>query len=159
MGSDGLSKRQHKKLEAVRRVAEPGTEILAYGTGSGHARLSKGLVVGFVLLFVVVLVLVHVALIPGVIFVVVAVGLIRPKRGLALTPDAVLVFHESMWNGKPNRLLLTSPASSFSASNAPNASGSRVSLVLGAERITLKANEYERLLRAVVPPAVELPPL
>jgi 4-amino-4-deoxy-L-arabinose transferase-like glycosyltransferase len=161
VGTDGMSKRQRKKLDAARRVNESGSEILAYGTGSGHARLSKGLiglVVGFAVLFLVVLVLVHVVLIPGVVFVVVVIGLIRPKRGVALTPDAVLVFHESVWNGKPNRLILSSPASSFSASNPPISGGSRVSLLLGTERVTLKASEYERLLRAVAPPAVELPP-
>jgi hypothetical protein len=115
MDSDGMNKGQRKKLAAARRVAESGSEILAYGTGSGHARLSKGLVglvVGFAVLLLVVLVLVHVVLIPGVVLVVVAIGLIRPKRGVALTPDAVLVFHESIWNGKPNRLILRSPASS-----------------------------------------------
>ena len=161
VGSDGMSKRQCKKIDAARRVTEPGSDILAYGTGSGHARLSKGLiglVVGFAVLFLVVLVLVHVVLIPGAVLVVVALGLIRPKRGVALTPDAVLVFHESVWNGKPNRLILSSPASSFSASNPLSSGGSRVSLLLGTERVTLKTNEYERLLRAVAPPAVELPP-
>ena len=161
MGADGINKRQAKKLDAARRVTESGSEILAYGTGSGHARLSKGLiglVVGFALLFLVLLVLVHVVLLPGVVLVVLAIGLIRPKRGVALTPDAVLVFHESMWNGKPTRLLLSSPASSFSPSNPPNSGSSRVSLLLGAERVTLKTNEYQRLLRAVASPAVELPP-
>ena len=160
MGSDGMSKRQHKKLDAARRIVDRGSEILAYGTGSGHARISKGLiglVVGFAVLFVVVLIAVHVVLIPGVVLVVVTTGLIRPKRGVALTRDAVLVFQESMWNGKPNRLILSFPAASFSASNALSPRVSRVSFLLGTERITLKTNEYERLLRAVVPPAVELP--
>jgi hypothetical protein len=161
MGPDGISKRQHKKLDAARRIAEPGSEILAYGTGSGHARMSKGLVglvVGFAALFLVVLVAVHVVLIPGVVLVVVVIGLVRPKRGVAVTPNAVLVFHESMWNGKPNRLILSTPAPSFSASNAPSTGNSRVSLLLGTERVSFKKNEYERLLRGVVPPAVELPP-
>ena len=162
MGSDGMSKRQRKKLEAARRVTEAGPEILAYGTGTGQARLSKGLiglVGGFAVLFLVLLVLVHVVLIPGVVLVVVAIGLIRPKRGVALTSDAVLMFHESVWNGKPNRLILSSPPSSFSVSNPPNSGGSRVALLLGTERVTLKTNEYQRLLRAVAPPAVELPPI
>jgi hypothetical protein len=160
VGPNRISRRQQKKLDAARRVTESRPEVLAYGTGSGHARLSKsliGLVVGFAVLFLVVLVLAHVVLIPGVVLVVVAIGLTRPKRGVALTPDAVLVFHESLWNGKPNRLILSSPASSFSASH-PNIGGSRVSLLLGTERVTLKANEYKRLLRAVAPPAVEPPP-
>ena len=162
MGSDGMSKRQRKKLETARRVTEAGPEILAYGTGTGQARLSKGLiglVGGFAALFLVLLVLVHVVLIPGVVLVVVAIGLVRPKRGVALTSDAVLVFHESVWNGKPNRLILSSPPSSFSASNPPNSGSSRVALLLGTERVTLKTNEYQRLLRAVAPPAVELPPI
>jgi hypothetical protein len=161
MGSSGMSKKQHQKLDAARRVAEPGVEILAYGTGTGHARMSKGLiglVVGFVVLFVIVLVAVHVVLIPGVVLIVVAIGLIRPRRGVALTPDSVLVFHESMWSGKPNRLILSTPAASFSGSTAPGPGHSRVALLLGTERVSLKTNEYERLLRAGVPPAVEIPP-
>jgi hypothetical protein len=159
MGPDGMSKKQHKQLDAARRVAEPGSEILAYGTGTGHARMSRGLiglVVGFVALFVVVLLAVHVVLIPGVVLVVVAIGLIRPRRGVAVTPDGVLVFHESMWNAKPNRLIFSGPAASF---HTPTSStGSRVSVLLGPERVTLKTTHYERLLHAVAPPALELPP-
>ena len=160
MGTDRMSKRQQKKLDAARGVAEPGTEILAYGTGSGHARMSKGLIgliVGFGLLFAVVLVAVHVVLIPGVLLVVVAIGLIRPKRGVAVTPDAVLVFHESIWSGRPNRLILSSPAAALSASGAPSTGGSRVSLLLGNERITLKRSAFEPLLRAAALSTHELP--
>jgi len=160
MNTDRMSKRQHKKLEAARRLAEPGSQIVAYGTGTGHARISTGLIgllVGFAVLFVVVLVAVHVALIPGVVLVVVAIGLVRPKRGLALTPDAILVFHESMWNGTPNRLILSSPVSSLSAAAAASGA-SRVTVLLGTERVTLKAPEFDRLLRASVPPTAEVPP-
>jgi len=162
MGPDAMSKKQHKKLAAARRIAAPGSEILAYGTGSGHARMSRGLVglvTGFAVLFLIVLETVHVVLIPGVVLVVVAIGLVRPKRGVALTSDGVLVFHESMWNGRPNRLILDIPATSFSAPNPPSSADSRVSLLLGTERVTLKKDEYERLLRAVAPSAVELPPI
>ena len=161
MGSDGMSKRQRRKLDAARHVAEPGSEILAYGTGNGHARMSKGLVglvVGFAVIFVVVLVALHTVVIPGVVLVVVAIGLLRPKRGVAVTPDAVLVFHESVWNGKPNGVILRGPADSLSASGASSAGASRVTLHLGTERITMKANEFERLLRASRPPIVEAPP-
>jgi hypothetical protein len=161
MGSDGMSKKQHKRLDAARQLAEPGTEILAYGSGTGHARMSKGLVgliVGFALLFVVVLVAVHVVLIPGVVLVVVAIGLIRPKRGVAVTPDAILVFHESIWSGKPNRLILSAPAAALSASSGATTGTSRASLLLGTERITVKSNAFELLLRAAEPSTVELPP-
>jgi hypothetical protein len=161
MGTNGMNKRQEKKLAAARGLAEPGAEILTYGTGNAHARLSKGLVglvVGFVALFVIVLVAVHVVLIPGVVLIFVAIGLIRPKRGVALTADSVLVFHQSMWSGRPNRLILTAPISSFPIAVAPGTGRSGVSLHLGSERITVKTHEYERLLRAAVPPAVELPP-
>jgi hypothetical protein len=149
-----MTKKQRKRLDAARGVAGPCIEILAYGTGTGHARMSKGLIgliVGFGLLFVVVLVAVHVVLIPGVVLVVVAIGLIRPKRGVALTPDAVLVFHENIWNGQPNRLILSSPADVLSASGTAGTRGSRVSLLLGNERITMKRNAYEPLLRAAAP--------
>jgi hypothetical protein len=160
MGSEGMSRRQYKKLEAAGQVAEPGTAILAYGSGTGHARMSKGfvgLVVGFAALFVVLLAAVHVVLIPGAVLVVVAIGLIRPKRGVAVTPDAVLVFHESIWNGRPTRLILSAPATSLSASSGSN-DASRASLLLGTERITLKRNVFALLLRAVEPSTVELPP-
>jgi hypothetical protein len=162
MSSDGTSKKQRKKLEAARRVAAPGTLILAYATGTGHARISKslvGLVVGFAALFVVVLLAVHVALIPGFVLVVVAIGLVRPKRGVALTPDAVLVFHESMWNGTPKSLIVSAPVASLSASDTATTGGSRVSLLFGTERITLKKDEFERLLRATAPTSLETPPV
>jgi hypothetical protein len=134
---------------------------LAYATGTGHARISKGLVglvVGFVVLFVVVLVAIHVALIPGVVLLVVAIGLIRPKRGVAVTTDAVLVLHESMWNGTPNGLIVSSPVAPLSGSAAGGTGGPRVSVLLGTERITLKRDEIERLLRAIAPATVEPPP-
>jgi hypothetical protein len=161
MSSEGMSKRQHKKLDAARRVAGPDVQILAYAAGTGHARISKGfvgLVVGFVVLFVAVLVVIHVALIPGVVVVVVAIGLLRPKRGVALTTDAVLVFHESMWNGAPNGLIVISPVAALSGADAARTGGSRVSVPLGTERITLKRDEIERLLRAAAPSSVEPPP-
>jgi hypothetical protein len=160
MGSDRVSKRQQKKLDAARGVAGPGTEIFAYGTGNGHARMSKGLIgliVGFGLIFAVVLVAVHVVLIPGVVLVVVALGLIRPKRGVAVTPEGVLLFHESIWNGRPNRLILSSPTAALSATGSPSTGTSRVSLLLGNERITLKQAEFEPLLRAAALSNRELP--
>jgi hypothetical protein len=160
VSTNGMSKRQYKKLDAARGIAGPGTEILAYGTGSGHARMSKGLIgliVGFGLLFAVVLVAVHVVLIPGVVLVVVAIGLIRPKRGVALTPDSVLLFHESIWSGRPNRLILSDPAGALSAAGSPSTGTSRVSLLLGDERITLKRAEFEPLLRAAALSTHELP--
>jgi hypothetical protein len=161
MGTERMSRRQYKKLDAARRVTDGGEDVLAYATGKGHARISKGLiclVVGFAALFVVLLAAVHVVLIPGVVLVVVAIGLIKPKRGVAVTPDAVLVFHESIWNGKPNRLVLSAPAAELSAANLASTGAPRASLVLGAERITLKTEEFERLLRAVERPIVEHPP-
>jgi hypothetical protein len=161
MGSNGMTKKQDKKLAAARGIADPGARILTYGTGSGHARMSKGLiglVVGFVAAFAVVLVTIHLVLFPGVILIVVAIGLIRPKRGVALTPDSVLVFHESLWGGKPNRLILSAPISSFQTAGALSTGSTRVTLDFGTERIAMKSNEYERLLRAVVPPVVEFPP-
>jgi hypothetical protein len=160
MGTYEISKRQQKKLDAARGIAGPGTEIFAYGTGNGHARMSKaliGLIIGFGLLFAVVLVAVHVVLIPGVVLVVVAIGLIRPKRGVALTTDAVLLFHESIWSGRPNRLIVSSPAAALSAEGSPSAGSSRVSLLLGNERITLKRAEFESLLRAAPLSTPELP--
>ena len=138
MGSDGMNKRQRKKLEArARRVTEAGPEILAYGTGTGQARLSKGLIGllgGFAVLFLVLLVLVHVVLIPEWFSSWWQSASSGQKRGVALTSDAVLVFHESVWNGKPNRLILSSPPSSFSASNPPNSGRSRVTVLLGTEQ-------------------------
>jgi hypothetical protein len=156
-----MTKRQCKKLDAARGLADPRSQIVAYGSGTGHARISTGLVglvVGFVVVFVVVLVAVHVALIPGVVLVVVAIGLVRPKRGVARTPDAILVFHESVWNGTPNRLILSAPVASLSAAGAANNGASRVTVLLGTERITLKAADFDRLLGSTVLPTAELPP-
>jgi hypothetical protein len=160
MGHDAMSRAVRKKLDAARRLADPGREILAYGSGVGQARMAKGavgLAAGFAVVFLVVLVALHTVLIPGFLLVLMVIRLIRPKRGLALTNGAVLVFHESMWNGRPSHLIMSAPAPAFVPSDAAGTGGSRVFLHLGPERVTLKGKEYERLLRAVKRPGAELP--
>jgi hypothetical protein len=160
MGPDVMSRAVRNRFDAARRSAGPGKEILAYGSGIGHARMAKGaigLAATFAVVFIFALVALHTVVIPGVLLVLVVIRLIRPKRGLALTPGAVLVFHESMWNGKPSRLILSAPVPAFVPDDATGTRGSRVFLHLGAERVTLKRKEYERLLGAVKSPGAELP--
>jgi hypothetical protein len=160
MDSDGTNRRQRKNLDAARKLAGPRSDVLAYASGSGHARMSKGfigLVTCFILLFAIVLVVIHAVVIPGAVIIVVAIGLLKPRRGLALTSDAVLVFHESIWSGRPNRLTSQFPISSLMAAKSAGARSSRVNILFGAEGVSLKEKEFERLLRAAVP-AVERPP-
>jgi hypothetical protein len=150
MTTDGMNRRQRRRLDAARQLVGPDTTILAYGGGRGHARMSKGVVglaAGFLVVFVAVLALLHAVLLPGGVLLIVGIGMIRPRRGVALTPDAVLLLHESEWNGKPNRLILRAAPVAF----VPTGSGSAgsVSFQLGTERVTLKRREYERLLSAV----------
>ena len=87
MGPHRTSRRQRKNLEAAQGIAGPGAPVLALGGGTGHPRITKGVIglaVGFVLLFAVVLAFLHFVLIPGVVIVLVAVQMIRPRRGSPL---------------------------------------------------------------------------
>ena len=44
MTTDGMNRRQRRRLDAARQLVGPDTTILAYGGGRGHARMSKGVV-------------------------------------------------------------------------------------------------------------------
>jgi hypothetical protein len=155
-----MNRRQRRNLDAARKLAEPGSEILAYASGSGHARLSKGFIgvaTCFILLFAIVLLVIHAVVIPGAVVIVVAIALLKPRRGVVLTGDAVLVFHKSIWSGRPNRLISQFPTSALMAAKSAGTRSSRVNLLFGTERVSLKEREFDRLLQAAVPPAVERP--
>ena len=156
MDTSGLTGKQRKTFEAARRCVGPNVKVLVVGNGTGHARMTKGLIgliAAFAALFGLTLALLHVVLIPGALLFVVGIGLVRPRRGVALTPDGVFVLHESLWTGKPNRILLTALPAHFTPVGAKG--DSKVCVQLGSEQVTFKRHEYDRLLRAVQSQASE----
>jgi hypothetical protein len=138
------------KYRAAKDVVGQGTNILVYGSGTGHPRMTKGFIVlaGVVVaVLALVLVLTHHLLLPGGLLILVAYRLLRPRRGVALTPTAVIVFHLSMWNGKPKRVLLTAPPAAFVPIDGSTTG--RVSVQLGSECVTFKRQVFDHLLEVV----------
>ena len=156
MNASGLTMNQNKTFRAALRCLGPGVDVLAFGNGTGHARMTKGLVgllAAFAALFGLTLALLHVVLIPGALLLLVGIGLVRPRRGVALTADGVFVLHESLWTGRPNHLLLTASPADFTPVGAHG--DSKVRVQLGSELVTFKHQEYDRMLRAVQSHATE----
>lgn len=131
-------------------------DVIAYGSGWGHIRISKGLIglaVAFGVAFIAVLVVLGQFLIPGFLLILIAVGLLQPRRGVALTANAVFLLHESMVNAMPTHVLFAAQPSVLMTEEG---AGSRyVRLRFGDERLRIKRKEFEPLRRA----AQQLPAL
>ena len=156
MNASGPTRKQHKTFQAALKCVGPEVKVIAFGNGTGHPRMTKGfvgLIAAFAALFSLTLALMHVVLIPGALLLLVGIGLVRPRRGVALTEDGVIVLHESLWTGHPNRILLTASPGHFTPVGAHG--DSKVRVQLGSEQVTFKQHEYERMLRAVQSHPVE----
>ena len=147
------TRRNRKNLAKAKKIGAPFGEVIAYVSGTGKLRFTEGLamLIGcFVLLCVVVFMATGRILIPGFLVVIVGVGMVRPRRGVALMPNGLLVMHESMADATPKRILVHAPVGALEASivEAADTVQSSVHLDLGTERIRMKRGAYDSLLRA-----------
>ena len=109
---------KRKKLASARKLVGPSMEVVAYGSGKGHTRGCRRLSSAsdaYVVAFIAVQIVLGRFLIPGVLLILVVYYLIRPLRGIAITPFGVLVMHESMANGQPSSVLLVAPRDALGA--------------------------------------------
>jgi hypothetical protein len=146
------TRRDRKKLAKAEKIVGPEAPILAYGSGVGHARMSKvfiGIGIGFVVAFFLVLLLLGKLLIPGVLLVLVAASSLRPRRGVAITPAAVLVLHESMLDSLPNRVVTYGQLNEIRSIDVGDDVRRHVKLHVGPEVIRMKRSAYEALLAEV----------
>jgi hypothetical protein len=151
---------KRRGLEATKALLGPATNVRAYAFGRAHARMTNGawgLIAIFGTAFVVVLIALQTILIPGVLLVLVLYGMVRPRRGVAVTDDGVVVMALSGWNGTPRHVIDTQPHAALRA-GIRGANGSKVNVQLGSDLITLKRADFESLLAAAPDAAVPPPP-
>jgi hypothetical protein len=147
------TRKMRKHRAQSQKVAGPNIDVLAYGSGVGHIRSSTALiwlVSIYALLFIVLLVLVGVLLYPGLLFLVVVVALVQPRRAIAVTPLGLLVMSESLMDGKPKRILFGVPLEELTNVDPPGkpkrSRGVRVQV--GPERVRMKRSDYGALVTA-----------
>jgi hypothetical protein len=154
-----MTRQQRRGQEAVQKLLGPGDEVMAFAFGRAHARMTNGawtLIAIFGAAFVIVLVTLKTILIPGVLLIWILYGMVRPRRGVAVTRSGIVVTALSGWNGVPTHVTQTLPPGALRA-GIRNATGNKVDVQLGAELITLKRPDFEALVGVVpdgqVPPA------
>jgi Protein of unknown function (DUF2510) len=149
---EGQSRSKRKKLAQARKIAGPSTEVAAYGSGIGHSRAPRTLLyiaIGYVVAFLAFRILLGRLLFPGILVLVVVYYLIRPLRGVAVTPVGILVMHESMVNGQPTKVLYFAPRDAIGSFDEHLERRRHVKVKIGPELIRIKRNVYESLLVAV----------
>ena len=163
---------KRKKLASARKLVGPSMEVVAYGSGKGHTRGTKTLLclgIAYVVAFIAVQIVLGRFLIPGVLLILVVYYLIRPLRGIAITPFGVLVMHESMANGQPTQVLFVAPRDALGAFDEHLEGRGHVRVQIGPELIRVKRDVYESLVLAIqnlpavsgpsgAPSAAALPP-
>jgi hypothetical protein len=145
----GSSRREQKKARQAQSLVAG--QAVAYGSGTGHVRFSQslvGTVIGFVALFVVVLLVLGRFLIPGVVLLVIAASAIRPRRGVAITPQGIFVMHENMVDNMPNQVVAHGPISGITSLVDDNERASHVRLAVGREIVRLRRTTYAFLCSA-----------
>jgi hypothetical protein len=148
------TRRKRKNLAKARKLGGPSSEVIAYGSGVRKARFSPGLIIlvgGYIAVSVAVLVLTGKFLIPGVLLIIIGASILRPRRGIAVTPGGLLVMHESAVDAAPNRILFGIPLEALTAAAIQDQQGAvqtSVDLELGTERIRMKRSSFETLLLA-----------
>jgi hypothetical protein len=150
--SQRKARRRQKKLACAGRVAGPGVQVTEYGRGIGHSGIAGWLafvLIGCIVVFVWVPILLGKILFPGVALVLIAVLLIRPHRGIAVTSFGILVMHESLLDGQPDKIVYMAPRFALGPLVEQLEWKRQVLVHIGAEQITLKRTVYESLLVAV----------
>ena len=146
------SHREGKKLASARSVAGPSIEVVAYGSGIGHSRATKALLLlglAYVVVFVALLVLVGRFLLPGILLLLGAYYLVRPLRGLAVTPLGILVMQEGMMNERPASVLYMAPRDALGPFDEHVGGARHVRVQIGPELIRMRRSVYESLVLAV----------
>ena len=94
--------------------------------------------------------LLGVLLIPGVVFIVIFMNLVRPARIVAVTPAQMLLISRSMWMSSPKEIIGAEPL-------RPIAPGSE-QFMLAGEELKLTGKEQTRLSAAAAPVAAHAAP-
>ena len=155
-----MTRQQRKAQEAVRKLLGSGDEVTAFAFGRAHARMTSGawsLIAIFGTLFVIVLVALKTIVLPGALLIWILYGMVRPRRGVAVTRAGIVIAALSGWNAAPKHLISTLPPETIRA-GIRNATGNKVDVKLGDDLITMKRQDFESLLAAVPDGRIPPPP-
>ena len=155
-----MTRQQRRGQEAVQKLLGPGDEVMAFAFGRAHARMTTGawsLIAIFGTAFVIVLVTFKTILIPGALLIWILYGMVRPRRGIAITDSGIVVTTLSGWSGSPKHVTQTLPHAALRA-GIRNATGSKVDVQLGADLTTVRRRDFESLTAAVPDGQVPPPP-
>src|SRR3954454_2051394 len=142
------------RVEKLLGGTTPGQD---YGVGHGHWRMTTAAGVTMAVLaaaFVVALALGRVV-VPGVLLVWIVIRTVRPLLGVAVTHRGLAVVHVSLFNGRPDRIVVLLPP-------VPPWSGPAtepVTLALGPEQVRFGRKEFARLTAAVAAAAPQPAPI
>jgi hypothetical protein len=146
------TRNQRKKLASARKVVGASTEVVDYRSGKGHTRATKTLLylgLGYIVALLAVQIFIGRLLIPGVLLILVVYYLVRPLRGVAVSPFGAVVMHESMMNGQPTKVLFVAPPDALGSSDEHLEGKTHVRVQIGSELIRLKRDDYESLVLAI----------
>lgn len=150
-GKDSRSRRRN--LAKAQAVGKPYGPVVAYGTGPAKFRVTEAmaLVVGaYLLISVGIAIKTGVVLFPGVIVIALVVAMSRPRRGLAVTSRGLLVLHQSLVNGAPDRIQAMLPLAALPvvADGQQGTIQTSVDVPVRNDRIRLKRATFEALCQA-----------
>jgi hypothetical protein len=145
-----LTARQRRELAAATALLGEAAGVRAYAVGRTSARWSAGarwLVGGFAALFVFMLVVAHVILFPGGLVIFGLYEMVKPRRGIVVTPAGLSELKLSALNGRPSSVLATTAhAGLFDPRTQPE--HGRTTVWIGDEAISLKDPDLARLRAA-----------
>ena len=147
------SKRSDKRTqESLAKVLPQGTIVRAYAGGPAHARLSPlatGIIVTFTVVFAALAVTTGRILVPGVFLLLFLAAAVRPHRGCAVTNRGLALVRTRIENHEPKELLLWLPTASLLPPNLVTVGTKRMRVQLGSERVSLRTEDYQRLVGAL----------
>jgi hypothetical protein len=153
-----LTSRQRKEIGAARALLGDTANVRAFATGRAEARWTDGASVMtgiFGAVFLVALFVFHVILFPGALFLFALYGMIRPRRGIAVTANGVTELALGIWNGRPCSVISTTDHAALFGPRATQNKGMTV-VTFGGETVSLRDRDLAMLQSGVetaAPPA------
>jgi hypothetical protein len=141
------SARSRKKAAAsAARLLDPDVVVREYVVGRAHARMTSGATVALVVFAVafVVALLAGQLILPGALLLLIIYNSVVPPRGIVVADHGLALFARSFWNGRPSKVLALLPFTALDPYKT-QVKGSKVTISLANDQVTLSRKEFERL--------------
>jgi len=148
-----LTRAMRKTLDKARKVIGPSDRVIAYGSGSGNVRVTRGFIIfscSYVARSLGEFVIDGLFIFPGLLVILVGALLLRPRRGIAVTGSGLVLLRESTVGAAPKAVLTRSPLGALDVNiqDPPGTVQTSVDVEMGAERVRMKRRTYDSLLSA-----------